>query len=1401
MLSSKPIRLSGKQPTAAILAALGVFLSTQLHAQYTFDGSVDSDWNTGANWTGNSDITPDGDVPSAPDNEVPGTTGTDHAVINGGSTVDLSSAVPSIRALRLEGGSGTATLNILEGAQIGINTSSPWDSSIGRSGASGIVNQSGGDIDINFLEVGRDSGVTGTYNLSGGIFNIGRGGNGATGGSSLIMGTADSSTTGSGDGTFVITGGSFTTRAGVWIGTTGATGVGRFSVLGSGATQIGVGTQNTGTDGNWTLNNGSTLEVGVDLGGLTQILVDDHGNGNNFAIFEAGSLLDVDYYNGGYGGGTWTVLELENGDIVDNGLALAPGVDTAIWSLSVDNTGTNGLLTVTAVGDPAGILGNWFTIQAEDFDNQSGTQLESTGDEGGGDNVAYISNNDWLLFENVTLGDNALLNFRVARNTGTDASHIEVRQGSQTGALIAQVDVPETGGWQTYQTVSVPVVATVSGQQDIYLVFVETDTANGGSLFNLNWWSKTAMVEAENYTAAAGQRFEDTQDVGGGQNLGWVADGEWLDYTIEVENAGSHRIDFRVAGDNSDGSINMVSGGQTIGSINIGNTGGWQSWQTVSTYVDFPNTGSQTVRLEMVVPSAGFNLNWFSYIEEAAPEPLTITVGNTPKQQMRYGIDYERLWYWTGADAVKDLVAQWSVDDADVDFVRVAMNAKYELDEGVFDLNAYDGGGGYPSNDRIIPMMQDMQAANPDVKFFASPRPLNESHNSIPVAKDDIPWQPYPIWITGASSYTSNSYDFNDIKCAEYMVKYLLLMKSYGLQISYMDVTNEWQSNVGGGRVTQDDMDDIHEYLHVTYMAAPWEHPDYPGITLTPSDIPQLVAPSSWNYSQGDQWVDNLDDGDKEAISIVASHNTDRTGTAQDVVDAVNNKFNQPGDTVPEVWNTELHGWKSTSNADEVLTYAYMLECINAGFSGLSGWLARGTSSQGHSYFDGATPTVKYYMFKKLTNTSNRGYALDVNEPDELKVYWDGDPDQEDADSAVSALIRGNLMTVWVLNHSIDDYTANIIPTGRTISDEPIKFTRWSQHDGVDVEGETGTINASSDTAFYATVQDNSAYCFEILLEPETVPYARIEAEAYDDRSDVAIANEACSDIDGGFNISNLNDGYWTKYNDIDLNNATSIRLRVARPDGQAEGKIEVRIGSPTGTLIGRAAVPATGGWQSWTTLETTLDETSGTHDLYLVYIEAKSNQVASSAMFNLNWFEITEAQTPSSIAEIEAPVSDTQVTLTWNAVPGAIGYTVKRSETQGSGYATVDDTITATTYTDSDLTPGVTYYYVIVARYGNGEESEASGEIVATPSNPIVLEELSFEAPDMNIAGDSVGIGLLNSEPGHLYQAQEKKALTDEEWMNVGDPIPGNNGVIEFDFPVGPSDTHSFYRITIFRQ
>jgi len=61
------------------------------------------------------------------------------------------------------------------------------------------------------------------------------------------------------------------------------------------------------------------------------------------------------------------------------------------------------------------------------------------------------------------------------------------------------------------------------------------------------------------------------------------------------------------------------------------------------------------------------------------------------------------------------------------------------------------------------------------------------------------------------------------------------------------------------------------------------------------------------------------------------------------------------------------------------------------------------------------------------------------------------------------------------------------------------------------------------------------------------------------------------------------------------------------------------------------------------------------------------------------------------------------KITVSWNAVAGATSYTIKRSTTNGGPYANVGTT-SSTTFTNSGLQSGTTYYYVVSASNAQGE-------------------------------------------------------------------------------------------------
>jgi hypothetical protein len=101
--------------------------------------------------------------------------------------------------------------------------------------------------------------------------------------------------------------------------------------------------------------------------------------------------------------------------------------------------------------------------------------------------------------------------------------------------------------------------------------------------------------------------------------------------------------------------------------------------------------------------------------------------------------------------------------------------------------------------------------------------------------------------------------------------------------------------------------------------------------------------------------------------------------------------------------------------------------------------------------------------------------------------------------------------------------------------------------------------------------------------------------------------------------------------------------------------------------------------------------------------------------------------------AELSADSSSIEVS--WNAVTGATGYVLQRAEGSPPGtFAQVGDTLTETTFSDTDITIGITYSYRVAAVNDAGAGSFSSvvtvgveGEAVATIAENIAADRTLF--------------------------------------------------------------------------
>lgn len=130
------------------------------------------------------------------------------------------------------------------------------------------------------------------------------------------------------------------------------------------------------------------------------------------------------------------------------------------------------------------------------------------------------------------------------------------------------------------------------------------------------------LLQAEDYTAyhdtTAGNTggayrndnvdIEESTDTGGGYNVGWIQNGEWLEYQVNLV-PGNYEVSARVASSGGGGSWSLsIDGAQVTDVVYVNDTWGWQNWITQTSSSFYVGSGGHDVRIHI---NGAMNLNWF----------------------------------------------------------------------------------------------------------------------------------------------------------------------------------------------------------------------------------------------------------------------------------------------------------------------------------------------------------------------------------------------------------------------------------------------------------------------------------------------------------------------------------------------------------------------------------------------------------------------------------------------------------------------------------------------------------------------------------------------------------------------------------------------------------------------
>lgn len=211
--------------------------------------------------------------------------------------------------------------------------------------------------------------------------------------------------------------------------------------------------------------------------------------------------------------------------------------------------------------------------------------------------------------------------------SAAQATLMQLIQNLKTENCIFQKDVIDALMRQPYDETAIPynvqpipgVVYTTDFDMGVPgAAYSDSDLAN----YQVSTGTYTAWNNGWSYRND-GVDIETTEDFvnTNGYNLGWLTAGEWMQYTVDVASTAVYEVKIRVAANGSSGSFHLSAGGADLTpTLYVPNTGGWQSWQTMT--VSNVILDEQDQKLRFYIDSEGFNLGSMEFVEKGPTNTL-----------------------------------------------------------------------------------------------------------------------------------------------------------------------------------------------------------------------------------------------------------------------------------------------------------------------------------------------------------------------------------------------------------------------------------------------------------------------------------------------------------------------------------------------------------------------------------------------------------------------------------------------------------------------------------------------------------------------------------------------------------------------------------------------------------
>ena len=762
--------------------------------------------------------------------------------------------------------------------------------------------------------------------------------------------------------------------------------------------------------------------------------------------------------------------------------------------------------------------------------------------------------------------------------------------------------------------------------------------------------------------------IEATQDLGGGYNIGWVGSGEWLNYTLNVQTTAVYQLAFRVASANGAGNIQVALDGLPLCSVVTPLTGGWQTWQTVTVSNLVIRGGQRQLRLDFRV--GGQNVN---YLQVTKQRDLTGGFLRASGKQIVDGQGQNVILRGVG-------LGNWMLQEPYMMDVSGIVDNQQQLKLKIAELVGTNNLALF-SEAWLTNYMREADVAEFAARGFNSIRvPLHFNLFTLPIEQEPVPGQ--NTWLTKGFNLVDDL-----LRWCESNHLYLMLDlhgcpggQGYDKPISDYNppAPSLWENTTNRSKLVA-----LWRELASRYATREW---------IGGYD---LLNEPNWTFENNS----NLNGCSDQTNAPLRQLLMDLTAAIRQVdtnhlVIIEGNCWGGNYNGILPPWDANLaisfHKYWDAPTAESLQGRVALRDQWNMPL-----WLGE-TGENSNEWFrdvarfaEQANIGWAWWPWKKIGNISGpvtfqkpAGYQAILN-------YWRNTGPRPSTNAALNgllALAQAARLENCALHPDVFDALLRPITQGVTL---PFKSNSVP-----------GVIFAAD----YDLGRLGEAYSDQTTNSPYN------SGNSY--RND-SVDIESCSDVAPtiGFDVGWLDPGDWLKFSVTPVGPGPyAVSARVAAASTGGSFYVEVGGNNVTGSIN----VPATGGWQSWTTLPARVFTNTQPLTSFKV--------VVATAGFNLNWVRLDSA-VPAAPGAVTAAATNTHVSLNWNPSAGATSYRIKRSTITGGPYTTIANGLTATSFTDTGVTNGLTYYYVVAAlnAYGEGPNSIQSASTVPFPKLAVI--------------------------------------------------------------------------------